>query len=155
LLILFSSFSSSTFLDLFLSSPPSLFFKSNNTKTWMEYHPNTRAAFFWFFSCYFPQKPKLLKDSRELTIFAFLPKWLKNCDSYFLRNPKLKKSKYQSCQHEIASFEVIYHAYCFCLSRGIQKWKLFQETSIPFLKSLRGLITPHPRERTVISYLSL
>jgi hypothetical protein len=75
-----------------------------------------------------------------MTIFVFLPERMKNHDSQFLGFfMKLKKHKYHSCQHEIDSFYIMHHGFCFCSLGGTQMWKLFQETSIPFLKSLHGL----------------
>jgi hypothetical protein len=82
-----------------------------------------------------------LRDAGGLTIFVFLPERMKNHDSQFLGfSTKLKKHKYHSRRHEIDSFYATHHGFRFCSAGGTQTWKLFQETSIPFLKSLRGLL---------------
>jgi hypothetical protein len=81
-----------------------------------------------------------LRDAGGLTIFVFLPERMKNHDSQFLGfSTKLKKYKYHSRRYEIDSFYARHHGFRFCSMGGTQTWKLFQETSIPFLKSLRGL----------------
>jgi hypothetical protein len=69
------------------------------------------------------------------------PGFQKNHDSQFLGFfTKLKKHKYHSRQHEIDSFYATHHGFRFCSTGGTQTWKLFQETSIPFLKSLCSLL---------------
>jgi hypothetical protein len=138
--ISFSLFESSTFPHLFPFSPPGSFFKSGNP-AWLEHHQKLEDHFSGFSFTFFSWEPKLLRDVGGLTIFVFLPEWMKNHDSQFLGfSLKLKKPKYHSCQHKIDSFYAMHYGFCFCSTGGTQTWKLFQETSIPFLKSVRGLL---------------
>lgn len=141
MIILFSSFSASTFPELFQSSPPGSYFNSGNNAAWVEHHRKLEGHFSGFSFSIFPREPRLLKDSQGLTIFGFLPEQLKNCNSDFLRFlPKLKKHKYHCRRSEIDSFQATHHGFRLCSSGGIRTWKLFHETSIPLLKSLRGLL---------------
>jgi hypothetical protein len=106
----------------------------------LEHHQKLEDHFSGFSFILFLQEPKLLRDVGGLTIFVFLPERIKNHDSQFLGfSLKLKKHKYHSHQHEIDSFYAMHHGFRFCSTESTQTWKLFQETSIPFLKSLRGL----------------
>jgi hypothetical protein len=107
----------------------------------MDHHQKLEELFSGFPFTLFSWKHKLLKDVEGLTIFVSLPEQIKNRDSWFLGLlTKLKKHKYHSCQHQINSFYATHHGFRFCFAGGIQTWKLSQKTSIPFLKSLRGIL---------------
>lgn len=141
LVILFSSSSSSTFPELFPSSPPGSYFNSGDNGAWREHHRKLTRHFSAFPFTIFSREPKLLKDSQGLSILIFLPERMRNWDSHFFPFfPKLKKHKYHGRRQEIDSFKATHHGFRLHSSDGIRTWKLFQETSIPFLKSLKGLL---------------
>jgi hypothetical protein len=108
---------------------------------WLEHYQKFEDHFSGFSFTLFSWDPKLLRDVGGLTIFVFLPEQMKNHNSQFLGfSSKLKKHKYHSHQREVDSFYAMHHGFCFCSMGGTQTWKLFQETSILFLKSLCGLL---------------
>jgi hypothetical protein len=105
----------------------------------MEQHQKLEDHFSGFSFTLFSWEPKLLRDGRGLTIFVFLPEWMKNHDSQFLGfSTKLKKYKYHNHRYKIDSFYATHYGFCFCSMGGTQMWKLFQETFISFLKSFCG-----------------
>jgi hypothetical protein len=54
-------------------------------------------------------------DLGGLTIFVFLPEWIKNHDFQFLGFlTKLKRYKYHSHQYEIDFFYAIHYGFHFC-----------------------------------------
>ena len=83
----------------------------------------------------------MLKDAGGLIMFIFLPERMKFADLNFLSHlPKIKKAQYHSWCHEKDSLDATHHGFHLYSFTNIKTWKLFQETSIPFLKSLKGLL---------------